>query len=346
MNGTIDALSANDLLLFATVADLNSLSRAALRLDMPKSTLSRRLSGLETALGERLFIRSTRKLRLTDFGEAVLVHAHQLQEEVNATRALSLHHQGVPRGRLRVSMPADLAIDLLEKILAEFSARNPELSISLDLSPRHVDLIGENFDLAIRMGDLADDATLAARSIAVLPVALYASPSYCEGHGVPSEPEALMEHETLRVLSRKGDAVPWILSRGAEQWEGMPPSRFTANSPALLTRMAVAGAGIVAVADHIAEPHVKAGRLEPVLADWTMPPATAWAVFPGRRLMPAKTRAFLDALTEAFSSEQCQIVQDRVSKVKAERLHASQMSRAKQAAPTGNDQKKIAQGSG
>lgn len=305
-------LEANDLLLFARVVDEGSFSRAAERLGLPKSTLSRRISGLEAQLGERLLLRTTRKLTVTDFGHAVLLHAHQLTAEVEATMALAQHRQAEPSGRLRVSMPNDFANEILRQLLADFIARYPSISLELDLSARRVDLIGENFDVAIRMGNLPDDATLAARRLAVFSAGLYAAPSYLKKHGIPYEPEALMEHDSLRILTRSGEPALWSLTRasagqsGEQSWQGSPPLRACANSPDTLLHLALQGLGIVMTNEHFAAKFVETGELQQVLGDWNMPSTTAWAVFPGRRLMPARTRVFLDALQEEFSGPRCQ----------------------------------------
>lgn len=294
-------LEANDLLLFARVVEEGSFSRAAERLNIPKSTLSRRLTMLESRLGEKLLQRTTRKLSVTDFGRAVLAHAQQVVAEVEAANALTQHRQQQPSGRLRISMPGDFANETLSELLANFAMRYPAISLDLDISPRRVDLIGENFDLAIRVGDLPDDASLAARRIALFSVGLYAAPQYLRRHGAPAEPEALMEHDALHLVARNGEAVSWHMTREGVEWEGRPPGRIHANSPGLLLRLATAGAGITMLADYYAEPYVRVEALVPILEDWRLPSVPAWAVFPGRRLMPARTRVFLDALEESFT---------------------------------------------
>lgn len=309
-------LEPNDLLLFARVVDEGSFSRAADRVGLPKSTVSRRLAALESQLGERLLLRTTRKLTVTDFGHSVLAHARQVADEVEATASLAQHRQVEPSGRLRVSMPSDFAVVVLGELIADFIARHPAITLEFDLTPRRVDLIGENFDLALRMGDLTDDASLAARQVASFSVGLYASPAYLRRRGLPSEPEALMEHDTLQLLKRNGEPAAWRLTRGEAVWEGLPTGRASANAPDLLIRLARAGVGIAAIADHFAVPHVQAGELVPLLTDWTLPPAACWAVFPGRRLMPARTRAFLDALTAAFSGPACQRAADEQQRAK------------------------------
>ena len=321
-------LEPNDLLLFARVVDEGSFTRAASRLGLPKSTVSRRVAALETELGERLLLRTTRKLTVTDFGLAVLEHAHHVVEDVAAATSLAQSRQIEPSGRLRVTMPSDMASIVLAPLLAEFVLRYPAIVLELDLSARFVDLIGENFDVAIRMGDLRDDASLAARRIAIFTASLYAAPAYLARRGTPPEPEALMEHDTLRILGRTGEPMPWVLARGKERWEGIPPGRATANSPDLMMRMALEGVGIAVINDHFALPYLKRRELVQVLSDWQMPAVSAWAVFPGRRLMPARTRVFLDALAAKFAGPECRGIEDDVKQAKARARRADDRKRA------------------
>ena len=312
---------ADDLLLFARVAESGSFSRAAERVQLPKSTVSRRIAALEKRLGERLLQRTTRKLVITEFGQGVLDHARALSEEVDAALAFALSRQARPSGRLRVSMPGDFASTALEQPLAGFIRDFPAVSLELDLSPRRVDLIGENFDLAIRMGALPDDAQLAARRLAVFTTGLYAAPSLLREHGEPLTPDALRTMPALMILSRSGEAISWQLSarvvsgvdaasapaarhRGGAvpvDHDIVPQQHVRANSPDVLIRLARSGAGVVAVADFFAEPYLARGELQRILPDWCLPDADCWAVFPGRRLMPAKTRAFIDMLSTTMS---------------------------------------------
>ncbi len=294
----------NDLLIFAQVADAGSFSQAAARCGLPKSTVSRRIALLEERLGERLILRTTRRLTLTELGERLLQHARQIGDEVEAVRALADHRQARPSGRLRVSMPSDLANLLLTEMLADFIATYPAVRLELDLSPRRVDLLGDGFDLAIRMGDLPSDSLLAARRLAVFPVGLYAAPSYLKARGEPLTPDDLLGHQTLALLGRDGETTPWILGTAGASWEGLPPDRAAANAPETLVRLARAGAGIAAVPDCFAAPAVARGELSRVLPAWSLAPHIARAVFPGRRLMPAKTRAFIDMLAAALERAQ------------------------------------------
>ncbi len=294
------SIDPNDLLVFAAVAELGSFSRAAEKLSLPKSTVSRRLSGLEQQLGERLLLRTTRRQTMTEFGQLLLEHARQVASEVSAVGALREHRQAAPSGRLRVSMPSDIANLLLADSLAAFAAMHPGITLELDLSPRRVDLLGEGFDLAVRMGDLPDDNLLVARRLNALPTGLYASADYLSAHGQPETPQDLAQHECVRLLGNTGDPAVWSLSCGDAQWTMAPPGRITANSPELLIHLARAGAGIAAVPDCFVVQDVRKGVLRRVLPEWRLPSHVASAVFPGRKLMPAKTRAFIDMLQSAL----------------------------------------------
>lgn len=291
----------NDLLMFASVAELGSFSRAAARLGWPKSTVSRRLAALEQQLGEKVLLRTTRRQTLTEFGLQLLEHARQVVAEVQSVAALREHRQATPSGRLRVSMPSDLATLLLADSLAAFTALHPQIQLELDLSPRRVDLLGEGFDVAVRMGDLPDDALLAARKLAQFSFGLYAAPAYLAEHGEPAHPDDLAQHASIRLLRGNGEPAPWTLLQGQQRWSGLPPGRISANAPELLIRLACAASGIAAVPDYFAAPEVRRGALRRVLPDWCLSSVSAWAVFPERKLMPVKSRAFIDMLHTALA---------------------------------------------
>jgi len=291
----------NDLLIFASVAELGSFSRAAERLGWPKSTVSRRLAALEQQLGEKVLLRTTRRQTLTEFGLQLLEHARQVASEVQAVSVLREHRQATPSGRLRVSMPSDLATLLLADMLAAFTALHPKIQLELDLSPRRVDLLGEGFDVAVRMGELPDDALLVARKLTVFSFGLYAAPAYLAEHGEPAHPDELAQHEAIRLLRGNGEPAPWTLLQDEQRWHGLPPGRASANAPELLIRLACAASGIAAVPDYFAAPEVRRGALRRVLPGWCLPSVTAWAVFPERKLMPVKSRVFIDMLQTALA---------------------------------------------
>lgn len=291
-------LSADDMTLFATIVEQDSLVRAAEFLGMPKATVSRRLSNLEELLGQRLLIRTTRRLTLTEFGQEFLDHSRRVAEEVATVQDFVRSQDAQPRGRLRVSMPDDYAKQRLSCAIATFIEKFPEVQLDLDLSSRRVDIIGERFDLAIRMGALDDDATLVARKIDEQSFGLYASPIYLALHPAPQHPDDLAHHVALRLLSARGTALPWALMHGKESWEGVPPGRLAVNSMSTIQQLLLDGAGIGKLPELFAAEDVRQKRLVRVLPDWAHPIVPAWAVTPMRRYLPAKTRAFLTHLEQ------------------------------------------------
>lgn len=291
-------LSADDCILFATIAEHQSMVRAAEYLSIPKATVSRRLANLEALLGQRLLIRTTRRLTLTDFGQEFLDHCRRVAEEVAATQDFVRSQEARPHGRLRVSMPGDYARQHFSRAIATFIEACPEIQLDIDLSSRRVDLIGERYDLAIRMGDLSDDATLVARKIDEQRFALYASPIYLALHAAPGHPDDLAHHTAVRLLSDRGSAVPWKLMDGSVVWEGVPPGRLTLNSPDMIQQLLLDGAGIAALPCSFVIDDLQTGRLVRVLPEWSLPAVPAWAVMPMRRYLPAKTRAFLAHLEQ------------------------------------------------
>jgi len=291
-------ISADDYILFATIAEQGSLVRAAEHLTMPKATVSRRLANLEAALGQRLLLRTTRRLTLTEFGQEFLEHCRRVAEEVASTQDFVRSQEVQPRGRLRVSMPGDYAKQHFLRAIATFIEAYPEVQIDLDLTSRRVDLIGERFDLAIRMGTLENDATLVARKIDEQSFGLYASPIYLALRLPPLHPDDLEHHAAVRLLSARGTALPWKLMRGKAIWEGVPPGRLTLNSPDVIQQLLLDGAGIGALPDRFVKESVRLKRLVRVLPEWSLPTVPAWAVMPMRRYLPAKTRSFLAHLEQ------------------------------------------------
>lgn len=296
-------LEANDLALFARIAEAGSFSRAAEQLGQPRSTVSRRLAELEIALGERLLIRSTRKLRLTEFGRSMLGHAAHVVEAVTAAAALADNRQAEPSGRLRVTMPPFIAQSVAAPMIERFLCDHPLVTLDLDLSSRRVDLLAEDYDLVVRVSALDLDASLTATLLAELPIALYAAPGYLQREGAPHAPQDLERMNAL-LIARHDGPQPWELVRedaaGGERWQGIARPRCMATSGEILLRLAVAGHGIVGLPEALVESQVRSGALVRVLPGWKLPDLPVWAAISGRQLLPTKTRAFLDALRAFF----------------------------------------------
>ena len=311
-------LNANDLILFAQVMDAGSFSAAADRIGLPKSTLSRRISGLETELGERLLTRSTRKLAITDFGGQVLEHARRLAQETETTMAFALNRQATPQGTLRISFPPDFFEHALVTFLPRFSSQYKNVRLELDLSARRVDLITERFDVAIRVAHaLPDDNSLVARKLSTFYSGLYASPAYLAQHSTPQVPDDLGKHRGLLLMNSVGDVNPWRLSRGSDYWEGAPGCMLSSNSLGLQRTMGVQGMGIVGLPDVLACPLVKQGSLVSILPGWQLPQAFVWCVTPGRRLLSPATRAFIDVFGQVMREAEHDVVKTAATRKEA-----------------------------
>jgi len=297
-------VTADDLILFAHVMDAGSFSQAAERIGLPKSTLSRRITHLENELGERLITRSTRKLTITDFGERMLEHARRLLDETEAARSLALHRQVVPQGILRVSLPPEFRELSIVTLIRRYHQEYPQVRLELDLSARRVDLIAERFDVAVRIANrLPDDGTLIARQVATLHNHLYAAPAYLAMHGTPTEPAQLLDHTGLSLITSGGEAMPWKLTNAQDQWEGVPSTVLSSNSLGLQQALAIEGAGIVGLSTRFARKPLELNQLTAVLPEWSLPPATVWCVMPGRRLLPERTRAFVDLFKQLLEEQ-------------------------------------------
>ena len=296
-------LCADDLILFAQVMSQGSFTNAAERVGLPPSTLSRRITNLENLLGERLLMRTTRKLKLTDFGDLILEHARKLVDEAEAAKSLALYRQETPQGTLRLSLPTEFRELFLDKVFMHFREKCPQVMLSMDFSSRRVDLMSERFDLAVRIAAaLPDDNTLVARRIVPLRNGLYASPDYLRCHGTPITPEDLINHQGLVLTADSEEQHMWDLRRGDEHWRGLPKVEFSSNAVSLNELLAVAGMGIVALPDRVSKCLVEQGKLVPVLPDWNLPALYVWCVMPGRHLLPQRTRAFLDVFIEIMQS--------------------------------------------
>jgi len=288
---------ADDLILFARIVEGGSFTRASELAGLPKSTLSRRLTVLEKALGERLMQRSTRRMVLTDFGEQMLIHARRLADEAGEAQATALSRKAAPQGTLRVSLPPEFRELSLERVVTEFTRRYPDVRMELDLSTRRVDLVAERFDVAVRAAArLPDDSTLVARRLVTLNRGLYASPDYLQRCGRPRQPADLAEHTGLMLVTGGGEQCNWSLQCGGEYWRGRPPQTLAMNSLGLLQELATRGTGIVALSHRFAEESAHSGALEQVLPQWCLPPENVWCVTAGRSLLPRRTSAFIEVL--------------------------------------------------
>ena len=291
-------MDLNEILVFAKVVQAGSFVRAARQLDMPKSTVSRKVVELEARLGARLLERTTRTLRLTDMGRAYFVHAERILLELEAAEAAVGQLQEAPRGALRVSAPLNFL--QLGAISERFLTRYPEVQLEIVCSDRIVDLIAEGFDVAVRVGRLAD-STLIARPLATMRNVLVASPGLLERLGSPGSPEQLPRWPCI-AFGGVAERASWeLLSAGGKTASVRISPRFIVNEFDVLGGAAVSGLGIALLPENRCVDDVRAGRLLRVLPQWSSIERPLQAVYPSGRHLSPKLAAFLAHLAESFS---------------------------------------------
>ncbi|MEE8614154.1 MAG: LysR family transcriptional regulator, partial [Roseateles sp.] len=285
-------MKIDDLLLLAQVHRAGSLSEASRQLDLPKATLSRRLAALETSVGARLFVPGASRLTLTELGEQLAERAARHDEDIAETRQWLASREATPQGRLRVSVPSEFAMLVLAESLSRFVRRYPRVELELDTTPRRVDLFNEPYDVAVRMGPV-DEPELIARQYMRLERGLYASPVYLQSRPAPQTPADLAAHDFV-VLTQAKDAHKRRLQNGTQTADIALRGPLEANSIGLVLSLTRAGGGIGSFPFGMVASEVEAGTLVPVLPDWRFEPLPVYLLTASRRLMPAKTRAFID----------------------------------------------------
>jgi DNA-binding transcriptional LysR family regulator len=291
-------MDLNDILVFTKVVETRSFTGAAEQLGLPKSTVSRRLAQLEERLGVRLVQRTTRKLALTDIGQAYYERCAQIVADVSAAEQLVTDMQATPRGRVRLTAPIDISSRYLGGICAGFTAAYPDVTVDLEATDRVVDLIEEGFDVAVRFGALPE-STLIARRLCKIGSLLVATPAYLERRGTPATVEDLDEHD--RVLFTPSPRVQsWTLSHGDATYEFGRPARFASNNIGAVHEAVLAGAGISVLTEFMVADDVAAGRLVQVLPEWRNRMVDAHAVYPARQNLPPRLSLFLDHLAKAL----------------------------------------------
>jgi len=285
----------NDLTIFARVAAEQSVTRAAQRLGMPKSTVSRRLSLLEDRLKVRLVTRTPRIVSLTDAGRALHAQISPALAILDSAEASVTEQAAAPQGPLRIGAPRDFGVAVCAPVLASFARIQPAIPIDLHLTDRVVDFAAEGFDLVIRVGILKD-AALVARPVMSIGGGLVASPAYLSGRAGPTKPEELSAHSCI-VFNSAPHTSRWHLlgPRGATLHIDVV-AVFAANSLPVVRRAALDGHGIARLPDYICEHDIAAGRLVRVLPAWSVARRTVYLVHAGRRNAPRRLHVLIDHL--------------------------------------------------
>ena len=285
---------------FIAVVDAGSFTAAADRLGSAKSAVSRRVSGLEERLGVQLLHRTTRVLNLTESGRSFYDHGRRILADLEEAESAVQQEHGELRGALRFALPLSFGVRHMCGPLATFGKLHPKVLFELDLNDRRVDLIEDNFDVALRIGRLTDSSLIARRLFDVQAV-VCASPHYLHVNGQPQSPDDLQHHDCL-VYSNLSDPDKWSYedADGNAGVARLKP-KLTASSGDFLANAAAHGMGIVIQPTFIASEAIRSGKLVPILTDYKFPISPAYAVYPPTRHLSYRVRALIDFLAEKFA---------------------------------------------
>lgn len=286
---------------FAKVVELGNFARAAERLDLSTSAVSRQVADLEARLQTRLLNRTTRKLSLTEGGHAFYERCVQVLVDLEEAEQAAAQTSLVPRGTIKLTCGQSFGLLYLAPAMAEFLERYPEVKFDVSLSDRVVDLVEEGFDLGVRIGALGP-ANLIARKLGETKLIACASRAYLEKHGTPREPEDLGKHNCV-TYAYVPDSNVWRFRdpEGVEQTVTVS-GNLHANNGDLLTQAAVNGIGIVYEPDFIVGPALAARQVVRLLEGWEPAPLGIYAVYASRKHLSAKVRSFVDFMSARFGA--------------------------------------------
>jgi len=286
---------------FVAAVEEGSIAAAGKRFGLSAVMAGRYLSALEDHLSARLVQRTTRRLNLTDAGQAYFARSKRILKDLEEADDEAADRQITPRGTLRVAAPITFGSMYLGPIAAHYMTEFPGVDVSLHLQDRYVDLVEEGMDLAIRIGKLPD-SDLVARKLADCREVVCASPNYLASAGIPAKPADLEKHALIGYIGYI-TTVPWTFVDG----DGLATElqchcRFMANNTAMMLEVALAGFGIVYGPSFVFAKHLAAGELVPVLSEYTYPVLSLHAITPTAKHVNLKTRLFIERLKLAFGN--------------------------------------------
>ena len=281
---------------FVSVVEAGSFTKAASKLGITKSAVSRRISDLEADLGVQLLQRTTRRLSLTEAGERYLTHARRALREAEAAEDAASELQRLPRGKLRLNTPMSFGRLHVAPAIPSFLARYPGIQIDMTMEDRAVDLVEGGYDLAIRVGTLGD-SSMVARKLAPSRNVICASPGYVAARGAPATPGDLLEHDCL-LYAYYSEANEWTFVRDSHSESVRVSGSYRVNNSEALREAVLRDSGVARIPTFIVGPDLAEGRLRCLLNDYAMPPQDIYAIWPERQYMPAKVRLFIDFLIE------------------------------------------------
>ena len=289
-------MNLRDVELFTVLAETCNLSQAARRLGMSAMSVSRHLAQLEKDLGARLFQRTTRAVSLTSEGEEFLPYARTMMEAEQGARIMFSEDAGGATGLLRITAPSGIGRRCILPLLPELMERNPKMKIDLNLSDDVVDIVGQGYDVAIRVAPLRD-SNLIAHRLSSNPRVLCASPAYLSRHGIPTTLAELTNHLCLRTAM----VSQWTFVKDENLISHLFEPRFICNNVEGVRSMCKAGAGLAQLTKADIHSELATGELvEITLSDAESHMLAIWALFPTKRYLPCRVTVFLDALKSSL----------------------------------------------
>ncbi|WP_343583539.1 LysR family transcriptional regulator [Herbaspirillum sp.] len=288
--------------IFAKVAETGSFARTADEFSLSQATVSKAISRLEARMKTTLFHRTSRRISLTANGYAALEHATRILEEGLAVEAEVAEQSSSLRGVIRLSAPMSFGIARLAPALPGFLRANPDVELDVHFNDKQVDLVGDRFDLALRIANLVDSSLL-ARQLCKVRILLVGSPSYFERHGRPRHPHDLAQHKALQYsYARNGTHWRFKHPKHGEFTQSMAV-QMQANNAEALTPALLAGLGVALQPAFLVWQELQTKQLEVVMEDWQVEPIALHIVTPPGRNRPARVQAFIDHLAASFSNE-------------------------------------------
>jgi DNA-binding transcriptional LysR family regulator len=285
---------------FVAVVNEGSFSKAATTTQLSPQLVSKYIAKLEEQLHTRLLNRTTRKVSVTEAGSQYFIHAQQILLSIDEMEAQLGGLQQLPKGILRISAPVSFALKHMAKLVTDFQARYPSVTVDLQLSDRKVDIVEEGFDVALRIGQL-ESSSLIAKKIAPIRVVLCASPDYLNIHGTPKRLEDLEAHRYLHYsymnIDTKGHVFKYLKAKQLKE-----SSVFRSNNGDVLVEAAIEGAGLVLQPTFIASKALNAGKLVIVLPEYEPTPIGLYAIYAHRKLLPHKIRCFIDFMADYYGT--------------------------------------------
>lgn len=286
--------------IFAKVVELRSFAGAAEDLRLSKATVSKAVGRLEERLGARLFNRTSRRLALTDAGRMLSEPAARILAQAQQAEDEALNQSAAPRGLVRLAAPMSFGLSELAVILPDFLKQYPEVQVDLHLSDAMVDLVGEGFDLGLRIADLPD-SSLVARRLRPMSLNLVGAPAYFDKHGRPSHPHQLADHACLGYANLPTPRTWRFINARGEEVLVRPTGPLRANNADAFTPALVAGLGVALQPEFSCGEHLANGQLEAVMTEWHAPPVALHLVMPSGGPRPVRVEALASFLTTRLS---------------------------------------------